>query len=116
LTGDDIKESALDKVPLAATADIATHAGAAAALDKVSYRSAAATAPPMTDSTPATAVCDPGQHGIVGGVRVDHPNVAVIDDSYPDGGGTAWTAHVGTGSGGTNFTVTAICTIAAAVG
>jgi hypothetical protein len=61
-------------------------------------------------------VCDPGQHVIGGGVRVENPNVAVIDDSYPDGGGKAWTAHIATGSAGTNFTVTAICTTAAAVG
>jgi hypothetical protein len=117
MTGADIKESTLEKVPLAATADSATHAGAAAALDKVIYRNATATAPAMTDSTAATATCDAGQHVIGGGVRVDNPNVAVVDDSYPDGGGTAWTARIATGTaGGTNFTVTAICTTAAAIG
>lgn len=116
LTGADIKESALDKVPLATTADNATHAASAAALDKITYRSANATAPPMAD-TPATAACDPGQHVIGGGVRVENPSVAVVDDSYPDGGGSAWTAHIGTGSaGGTNFTVTAICAASATVG
>jgi hypothetical protein len=117
LTGDEVKESTLDKVPLADLADNATHADAAGALDKVSYRSASATAPAMTDSTAATATCDPGQRVIGGGVRVDNPAIAVVDDSYPDGGGTAWTAHVGTGSaGGTNFTVTAICVTASAAG
>jgi hypothetical protein len=116
LTGKDVKESALDKVPLAATADNATHAGSAAALDRINYRSATASAPPMAD-TAATAACDPGQHVVGGGVRVDNPAVAVVDDSYPDGGGTAWTAHIGTiSAGGTNFTVTAICTASAAVG
>ena len=117
LTGADVDESTFDKVPLAETADTATHAGAAGALDRVSYRSALATAPALTDSTEATAVCDPGQHVIGGGVRVDNPAVAVVDDSYPDLGGTAWTAHIGTGPGsGTNFTVTAICTTVVAVG
>ncbi len=86
-------------------------------LDKISYRSAVATAPPLTDSTPATAACDPGQHVIGGGVRVDNPSVAVVDDSYPDAGGAAWSAHVGTGpAGGTNFTVIAICAAATTVG
>jgi hypothetical protein len=116
LSGADIKESMLEQVPLAATADNATHATLAAGLDKISYRSATATAPPMAD-TAATAACDPGQHVIGGGVRVDNPAVALVDDSYPDAGGTAWTAHIGTGSlGGTNFTVTAICVVSAAAG
>ncbi|WP_028064179.1 hypothetical protein [Solirubrobacter soli] len=71
----------------------------------------------MSDSTAATAVCDASQHVIGGGVRIDNPAVAVVDDSYPEAGGTAWTAHIATGSGGgTNFTVIAICTTATAIG
>lgn len=117
LTGDDIKESSLDAVPFATDANTATHADAAATLDKVNYRAASATALASTDSTAATATCDAGQHVIGGGVRVDNPAVALVDDSYPDGGGTAWTAHIATGSGGgTNFTVTAICISTAAIG
>jgi hypothetical protein len=116
LSGADINESTLQKVPLAATADNATHAASAAALDKINYRSATATAPPMAD-TAATAACDPGQHVIGGGVRVDNPSVALVDDSYPDAGGASWTAHIGTGSaGGTNFAVIAICAPSTAVG
>jgi hypothetical protein len=115
LEGADIKESTLAKVPLAATADAATHANAAAAMDKITYRTASGTAAPMSDSTAATAACEAGQHVIGGGVRVDNPAVAVVDDSYPEAGGTAWTAHVATG-GGTNFTVTAICVPSTAVG
>lgn len=114
LTGDDVRESTLEEVPMA---DDATHADAAGALDRVSYRSVSGTAPAMTDSAAATATCDPGQRVVGGGVRVDNPAIAVVDDSYPDGGGTAWTAHIGTGpAGGTNFTVTAICVTASAAG
>lgn len=116
LTGDDIKESSLTSVPQAALADDATHATTAAGLDRLVYKSATATAPPMAD-TSMTAACDPGQHVVGGGVRVDNPAVAVVDDSYPDPGGGSWTAHVGTGStGGSNFTVIAICAVSPAVG
>jgi hypothetical protein len=114
LTGDDVRESTLEEVPMA---DDATHAGLAGGLDRITYRSAAGSAPAMTDSVAATATCDPGQRVVGGGVRADNPAVAFVDDSYPDGGGTAWTAHVGTTpAGGTNFTVTAICVTAAAAG
>jgi hypothetical protein len=114
LTGADIKESTLATVPTAADA---THAASTAALDKINYRSAGATAPAATDSTAATVACDAGQHVIGGGVRVDNPAVAFVDDSYPDAGGTAWTAHIGTvPAGGTNFTVIAICAAATTVG
>jgi hypothetical protein len=120
LTGDDISESTLGAVPLAAQSNKATaadHATSAAALDKISYRSATATAPAATDSAAATVACDPGQKVIGGGVRVDDPTIALVDDSYPEPGGNAWTAHVATGpAAGTNFTVTAICAPAATVG
>jgi hypothetical protein len=113
LTAADIKESTLDNVPLA---DDAMHALSAAGLDKINYRSATASAPAMAD-TAATAACDSGQHVIGGGVRVDNPSLALVDDSYPDAGGASWTAHIGTGSaGGTNFTVIAICAPSTAVG
>ena len=85
-------------------------------MDRVSYRSASALRP-RGPIARATATCDPGQRVVGGGVRVDNPALAVVDDSYPDGAGTAWTAHIGTGpAGGTNFTVTAICVTAAAAG
>jgi hypothetical protein len=117
LTGADIKESSLAKVPSAALADTATnattsgHAAAAAALDKVTYKTAGNTAPAMTDSTSATATCDAGQHVTGGGVKADDPNLALVDDSYPDAGNTAWTAHVANVTGTPfAFTVYAICT------
>ena len=117
LEGADIKESTLAKVPLAVTADAATHALAATALDKLNYRSAAGSAPAMADSTGATAACDAGQHVVGGGVRVDNPAVGLVDDSYPEAGGAGWTAHIATtAAGGTNFTVTAICAPSTGVG
>jgi hypothetical protein len=118
LTGDDIRESSLDRVPEAASADKATnadHATSSAGLDKVTYKSATVAAPPMSD-TLATAACDPGQRVVGGGVRADNPAVTLVDDSYPDLGGVSWSAHIATGSAGTNFTVTAICVPATAVG
>jgi hypothetical protein len=117
LTGDDVKESSLAKVPSASAADAATHATASTALDKVTYKSARGSAPANTPSAFATATCDPGQRVAGGGERVDDADFGYVVDSYPDLAGTAWTAHVGTVvSGGTDFTVTAICISAAAVG
>jgi hypothetical protein len=123
LTGDDVKESTLGKVQFAGVADNATNAGnasrasAALALDKINYRSAPGNAPPSSVSVGATAACDPGQRAVGGGVRVDNPAPVFPIDSYPEPGGTGWTAHIATdGSGGTGFTVTAICVPAAAVG
>ena len=115
VTGDDVKESFLDKVPSAALADSAKHADAAAALDKVTYR--AVTAVAVGWATSASAGCDPGQRVIGGGVKVDDPNVVNIVDGFPDGGNTAWTAHVDNFSSvPVGFTVYAICTSVAAVG
>lgn len=117
LTGADVNEASLAKVPGALVADNATHAAAAGALDKVSYRTATGTAAAGAQSTSATAVCDAGQHVIGGGVRVDDPVNAFVDDSFPDAAGTAWTSRVANGGGAAmNFTVFAICTTAAAVG
>ena len=124
LTGADINEGALGKVASAAAADSATNATTAAraltsaALDKVSYRFTVGTAPPNTDSTAATATCDPGQRVIGGGVRLDDPTTGLTDDSYPEPASnyTAWTAHVASGPSAQNFTVYAICTTATSVG
>jgi hypothetical protein len=113
LAGADIKESSLAKVPSAALADTATtstHAAAAGALDKATYKTATATAPAGTDSTAATATCDAGQHVVGGGVKFDNPATGLVDDAYPDVGNTAWTAHVFNGpAAAQNFTVYAIC-------
>jgi hypothetical protein len=130
LTGTDINESSLAKVPSAAAADTAanataansaTHAAASAAVDKVTYKTAAGTAPASSAANVATATCDSGQHVVGGGVKLDNPGLGVINDSYPDSSYTAWTAHVGNGSSGSsaapfNFTVYAICTAITTVG
>jgi len=120
LTGADINEAALGKVASAVAADSATNAGralTAAALDKLTYKSATATAPADSASTAATATCDAGQHVVGGGVRLDAPTDGLVDDSYPDSNNTAWTAHVANAPGAPqNFTVYAICAVAATVG
>jgi hypothetical protein len=115
LTGADIKESSVAEVPLA------THAAASAALDKVTYKTAAGTAPASSAANVATATCDSGQHVIGGGVKLDNPGIGLVNDSSPDTSNTAWTAHVGNGSSGSsaasvNFTVYAICTTITSTG
>jgi hypothetical protein len=121
LAGADINEATLAKVPSATAADTATHAAAAAAVDKVTYKTAAGTAPASSPANAATATCDSGQYAIGGGVKLDTPGIGLINDSYPDAGNTAWTAHVGNASSGSsaaslNFTVYAICTTVTSVG
>jgi hypothetical protein len=119
LTGADILESSLTAVPSATTADNATHATSSGALDKATYKAAGGTAPANAAAAgSATATCDAGQHVTGGGVKVDNPDVAFVNDAYPDNGNTAWTGRVFTESGAppVNFTVYAICTTFTAVG
>ena len=117
LTGDDVKESTFDKVPAAALADGATHADSSAAVDKITYKTAAGTAPAGGGAGgSATATCDPGQHVVGGGLRVDDPADANILDDYPDASNTAWTGRAYAGSAPVNFTVVAICMTASATG
>jgi len=119
LTGTDINEATLAKVPAASIADsatTATHANAAAALDKTSYKTAGATAPAGSGNS-ATAACDAGQHVTGGGVKVDDPLNAFVVDAYPDAANTAWTARVGNaGAAPVAFTVYAICTTVSTTG
>jgi hypothetical protein len=116
LSGADIDESTLAKVPAAALADGAGHANSAAALDKITYKSATGSAPAGSVGS-ATAGCDAGQHVIGGGVKADDPANLIAVDSYPDAGGTVWTARIwNSGPAPSTFTVYAICTTAAAVG
>jgi hypothetical protein len=126
LTGSDIKESSLAQVPSAASAASAaasTHAGAAAALDRVTYRGATGSVPPgdataMTNGLAgATASCDTGQVVTGGGVSVDDLEKTAVVDSHPDAGGRAWTAHVDNADTVAHgFSVFAICVAAASVG
>ena len=83
LTGADINESSLAKVASAALAD---HAAAAAALDKVTYKTAAGSAAASSAANAATATCDSGQHVIGGGVKLDPPGIGVVHlNALPDG-------------------------------
>jgi hypothetical protein len=117
LTGDDVKESTFEKVPAASLADGASHANSSAAVDKITYKTAAGTAPAGGGAGgAATAACDPGQHVVGGGLRVDDPANANLLDDYPDAGNTAWTGRAYAGPEPVNFTVFAICMTATATG
>jgi hypothetical protein len=122
LTGSDIKEASLGQVPSAASAASSTHAGAAAALDRVSYRGATgsvAQAPAGGTATAvATAACDTGLVAVGGGVKVDDAEMTAVVDSYPDAGGRAWTGHVDNADemSAHGFSVFAICVAAGSVG
>jgi hypothetical protein len=130
LTGRDINESTLAAVPSAAsatTAANANHANAAGAIDRLTYKAATGTVAPADATDPAdvksthgvaTALCDQGQHVVGGGVRVDDVDNTAVIDSFPDGGGTAWTARVDNGdpTAAHGFTVSAICTTAVNAG
>ena len=116
LTGTDIREGTLGKVPAAVAADAAVnagHANASAALDKVTYKSAPGTADAGT-AVGITVPCDPGQRAISGGAQVTDPANAYILDSFPGPAGTAWTSRVGNANpppaAAQTFTVYAICT------
>jgi hypothetical protein len=125
ITGADIKMSSLAGVPSAAAA---THAGAAAGLDRITYVSAAGGVPPAPPLDPAgnqptvvagaSAACPPGTLVSGGGVGVvDNSNTSVVD-SFPEPGGHAWTARVDNSDPGAGhgFTVVAVCVGAAAAG
>jgi hypothetical protein len=127
LTGSDIKEASLGQVPSAASSASSTHAGAAGAIDRVAYRTVAATVGPATVDTmgntvtttspPVSAGCDPGQVVTGGGVHVDDPGSQAIHDNYP-GTARTWTAIVGNDdeNSGHGFTVFAICVAAVTAG
>jgi hypothetical protein len=126
LTGSDIKEATLGAVALAAAS---THANAAAALDKVTYRSVGGSVGPSTPdpadpanflttlSAATSAGCDPGQTAVGGGAHVDDPSSLAIHESYPSTART-WTAIAGNDdeTAAHTFTVYVICVPAAAVG
>jgi hypothetical protein len=115
LTGADIKEATLGVVPLATQAT---------GLAKVTYKGAASAVPgdvnPAAPTGPVatgTVVCDPGQKAISGGVKVDNPAAAFVEDSFPDQGGAAWTVRVGNSAPTpVGFVVVAVCTPVTATG
>lgn len=110
LTGADIQEGSLANVPSA------LHANSSGALDKVTYKTATGTAPNGQTSGSATAACDPGQHVISGGVKVNDLINGLLLDEFPDAANTAWTARVGAVNVDVAFTVYAVCTSVTATG
>ncbi len=136
LTGSDIDESSLGQVPSAAaaasaaSAGNANHATASAMLDRIAYRTRAATVPaatpdpgdptgdPVTRVAGATATCDAGQLASGGGAKVDDLENTAVIDSYPDGGGRGWSVRVGNddAEAAHTFTVYVICVPAGAAG
>lgn len=126
LTALDINVGSLAGVPSAANA---THAGAAAALDRVTYARAPGAVPPAPPPNPTTgdqpsvvagasAACPAGTFAVGGGVGVDdNANTSVVD-SFPEPGGRAWSARVDNSDPGAphGFTVVAVCIAAAAAG
>jgi hypothetical protein len=115
LTGRDILESSLEKVPTASNAD-------SAPIAKLVYKSAqyVADSPPSLTSTQGSVSCDSGFKATGGGVRVSNPNssgnMLRLQSSFPNGS-DGWTADVlneGTTPG--VFTVWVVCAPAAATG
>jgi hypothetical protein len=132
LTGLDIREASLVGVASAgsaATAANANHAGASAALDRVTYRSAPGSVGPATVdpsdptnfvttvSAPVTAGCDVGQVVVGGGVTVDDPTQLATHLSFPSTPRT-WVGVAGNDdeTAAHSFTVYAICVPAGSVG
>jgi hypothetical protein len=110
LTGEDVKESTLEGLT-------------ASGLDKVTYKTATAIAPPAASiDSPGvgvvSATCDPGTKAIAGGVRLDAPEVGEQADGFPDAGGSVWTVHVANGdtTSAHGFTAFAICVPVGATG
>jgi len=122
LTGADIKVGSLAGVASAATATNATHANAAAGLDRVVYVGQAGSVGPAVGMEAtiggATAACPPGTLAVGGGVGVvDNQNTSVVD-SFPEPGGRGWTARVDNSDPASAhpFNVVAVCIAAAAAG
>jgi hypothetical protein len=134
LTGDDIQESSLGKVASAeksdsaAKADDAARATTAAGLDRVIYKTVDGTVPAgtpdpadpgniITATDAKGAFCDSGQRLVGGGVRVSNIDQMAVIDSFPEAGGTIWTARVSNDDTVPHgYTVYAICVPAAAAG
>jgi hypothetical protein len=102
--------------PTGAPTPAANQAPAAPGGVVITVKSATGNVPiaPADESSTAggTASCDPGQRVTGGGVKVETADEMSVADSYPDAGGTKWSAHVDNGdeSAGHSFTVYALCT------
>jgi hypothetical protein len=116
--GASINESALGIVPAASNA---THAGAAAALDKITYKSADATIPVAPSSTEISFTtldvnCDAGQHPLGAGIREgDLVNELILDAQVSPAGYEFRIANFDTAAAH-SFTGTVTCITATAIG
>jgi hypothetical protein len=114
LTGADVLESSLAKVPAATAAD-------AAPLTQLVSRSNQETAPgPAGTSTLGSASCDPGLRATGGGARVENPATSGaglrLQSSFPDGV-DKWTVHVvNQGASSASFTVWVVCAAVTSAG
>jgi hypothetical protein len=111
LTGTQIAEASLAKVPAALTADSADSADSAD-ISRVDYRQSAAGAVPTSGHVRVAANCDAGTFATGGGAKVSNPDAAFILDSNPVGK-SAWEATAGAISTGATLTVFVICSDAA---
>ena len=113
ITGADVKESTLTIVPSA-------NARSRRRRDRqgrVQGRAIghAPRVPPPTFL--ATARATQGQHVMGGGIKVNDPANAFVDDGYPDGANNAWTVRVEEHRRpAVGFTVVAICTTVTTTG
>jgi hypothetical protein len=108
LTGADVLEATLAKVPSASTAD-------SASISKLIYKSGTFTTSAAGPGH-GEVTCDPGTRATGGGVKGDIVN-QLVQGTYPVGN-DKWAGDVndGGGTGGTQFTVYAICAPSAATG
>ena len=120
LTGADIRENTLAGV---ASAVNATHANAAAVLDRVVYVSVTAPiAPAPVDGQSGlgggTANCPAGHFPVGGGATVSDAAAASVVDSSPSADFRGWTVRADNGdtTAGKSFQVFAVCVAASARG
>jgi hypothetical protein len=120
LTGTQINEARLAKVPSARLADRASDAASAdtadqatrAPVSRLDYRQSTAVAIPTTGHVRATATCDSGLTAVVGCGKVSVPINSFIVDTNPLGR-TGWEATATALTTGTTLTVHVICAQAA---
>jgi len=114
LTGTQINESKLGKVPSAGSADSATNATTAgsAPVSRLDYQSAVVAVPAgFLAATRGTANCPTGLSATGGGAKMSDPNNGYILDTNPVGK-TGWEATATSGTDQT-MTVYVICAQAA---
>jgi hypothetical protein len=111
LTGAQINEATLGKVPTAAKADQATSADRAS-LSRLHYQQLQVAIPGGGGFVRQGITCETGLSATGGGAKVSDPNNAVILDTNPVGK-TGWEATPAAGASGSSLTVYVICAQAA---